>query len=1813
MLSKSFPPFLRGNYLLKVPGNGDCLYHTVLSFLLGRNLPAGHEAIGKFRHRLMDLVLENKEKVISDRPDGPHLIFFSHKAKENCCELWKSQPKNYHNNFLEITSSLNANTMRASCIEEWAECHRKDRTWGDDKILGIIAGLTGFSFFSYNGNVAEDNDSPFFLYNSRPQYGFKDNIPGGEVWIKYQYEHYGLIIPNEKKIQKSVSPYLDRPSNYVVDVEMGSILEEKNENDQLEKKIEMESIVNEKNENVDLKKRKRQGRLTNYFTRKEKVPVIVVARQADASAARRIFKNFEYKVKESSVNEISNKQEIICEQAAKKLKVNEADFSLQDREETLSSSEPTDLNAHFEISQSNPLQFETILHLPEQDIHFEQKPLEKEINENEPHLKENEEFLSNSEESDSDAYSFDDKSCFTDSDEHSNSDFEFDTDDFKSDYSSGDENLQCFGSSYKERITTSSNIQEKSKVKDQSTELTPDINPKIDNFSILQEIEIADAVENSDTSPSTPKESLATTSIIVDEVISEVLNFVVNKKPMCSSNSNLHLDTDTIKSEYSISDDECVDTLRFSNEGTISFDLNPNTEVPKNEKNECKTNIIKSHNKPKQNKRRVSNNSEEKSELSLPVNSKENFATPNAQPIYVTSEVLSPQAMHKSKLSGNERTCPVCQIKVKAKFFRKHLNKHPTPSDFKSNMKKPSEIKCPVCGDPIKITKFSKHFSKHSKIPNPIPNTTLKNDKHLEKENLDTQILCHLCGQTVNKSFIKRHMERMHKKPVEIGPKDNGNLQERHRQTDYIFNENMEQVHIMPKAKCLNGQKSKVHIEANKKTTHEREEQSDPLNQKNTQVKFAQDEDESHKNEKQTDTYEQKTKVDIDTDEASNLISPVNIAQDEENSIDSNQNSENLEPRKKKMKTHPINEPKQKAKKPKKFKKQKYNSLDRSVTCRVCDVEILEKNYKRHLQHEHHLSGENKRVKNQRSIGEMIRNPQASEETTIPKSQVIADNIDENQQRTEENTLPKPQGITNNQDIGKEILTEPKYQEKSDLTQEIQSIKNMLNILVKDKEEKENKRNEEPKEIRESTRIGQICPELDRCRTLEDILVALPFMEVKEGHVQCSLCVSTSAMFMFKWENSWESTSNKMSTEFSNFKGILKGHLNTKKHKFEKNKAEIVKKEEPRQITVGMNMTRTYHKMIITGEPDTHLESELMLQHQNGVDIGDIGHGRKIISEIIPCMAQDIRNSIETYLKTPLKQTTFLPTGKILADSSTKHHRQREFVAFSTVIADSEELIRAIHFPIIIQKDGKGITQKNAILQSLKLETENIVIKPEQYLGTSGDGHFQHCSVHQYMDAAFKVSRHHDYDPMHKAGRQDIHIRKAEEFKWLTRLTKNIGGAYKFAKMKNEFIEFYEFCQKYIEDPKYPETKFYEIAFYNECRFANSTCRVYRNAYEQYSALCEKLEKAIEDRRGKTDKKNQEIARKASGIANFLHTVLNATRLAGIADVYDVLGTALVIVQKVNYLPHERKDEFLKAVKKLDVMCECIHDHNICESTKEVEKCMWPRLHAQFTDLKQGIFKNKVLAAEQPEANRAGLRSEKKSTSENQVTQAVKELEKLTKSMHQKLKENVYKKDDQDFIEKIRAVTDLKSLTIKCNQRSIDSVHNDSINGFITNAQALTPQGKDIPEDTLRNQYKLFLEKIVDMNSGFETVLSSKKIIANLLKSEDKLYEGIEKVMYVITTAAVLTGIESIIESHISIFNARRDGRPITEKRAANEVMIKINGPDLSENEDFLRRSVEKSKKQWHYIRQTRNVLSYNVSKVIDRKLSQKSPLPFTV
>ena len=115
------------------------------------------------------------------------------------------------------------------------------------------------------------------------------------------------------------------------------------------------------------------------------------------------------------------------------------------------------------------------------------------------------------------------------------------------------------------------------------------------------------------------------------------------------------------------------------------------------------------------------------------------------------------------------------------------------------------------------------------------------------------------------------------------------------------------------------------------------------------------------------------------------------------------------------------------------------------------------------------------------------------------------------------------------------------------------------------------------------------------------------------------------------------------------------------------------------------------------------------------------------------------------------------------------------------------------------------------------------------------------------------------------------------------------------------------------------------------------------------------------------------------------------------------------------------------------------------------------------------------------------------------------------------------------------------------------------------------------------------------------------------MNSKKKLFVGIPKVIHLLCIACVGTGIESIIESHISIFKKRLERGELTDERANDEMTIAINGPCISEADSLLERAMNKSPIQWHFIKGERTRKHFNVSKVLDKKKAEKSKLPFTV
>lgn len=98
--------------------------------------------------------------------------------------------------------------------------------------------------------------------------------------------------------------------------------------------------------------------------------------------------------------------------------------------------------------------------------------------------------------------------------------------------------------------------------------------------------------------------------------------------------------------------------------------------------------------------------------------------------------------------------------------------------------------------------------------------------------------------------------------------------------------------------------------------------------------------------------------------------------------------------------------------------------------------------------------------------------------------------------------------------------------------------------------------------------------------------------------------------------------------------------------------------------------------------------------------------------------------------------------------------------------------------------------------------------------------------------------------------------------------------------------------------------------------------------------------------------------------------------------------------------------------------------------------------------------------------------------------------------------------------------------------------------------------------------------------------------------------------------AAIKMSVESIIESHVSVYELMfPKHRTVSEIKANNSMMIKLNGPNLAHCITIVKNSLDKyfkSHNDCHFTVKSQDIKSsFQVSKVIDKKQCEISKLPF--
>ena len=168
-----------GSRLIDVPGDGNCLWYSILTFLLGFEVKKDSEIVDIFKINFFKLVLQNRDKIVTekDKPRrerglNPNLVDFGHEAYRRCCSQYQKDPRGYHLGSFCVIQNSSLGQIQVTDLSDWCDVMSWKYSWGGTEVLSIIAGLTGLHFFTHMVPRG-DQIVPFMEVKSLTKYGFK--------------------------------------------------------------------------------------------------------------------------------------------------------------------------------------------------------------------------------------------------------------------------------------------------------------------------------------------------------------------------------------------------------------------------------------------------------------------------------------------------------------------------------------------------------------------------------------------------------------------------------------------------------------------------------------------------------------------------------------------------------------------------------------------------------------------------------------------------------------------------------------------------------------------------------------------------------------------------------------------------------------------------------------------------------------------------------------------------------------------------------------------------------------------------------------------------------------------------------------------------------------------------------------------------------------------------------------------------------------------------------------------------------------------------------------------------------------------------------------------------------------------------------------------------------------------------------------------------------------------------------------------------------------------------------------------------------
>ena len=643
---------------------------------------------------------------------------------------------------------------------------------------------------------------------------------------------------------------------------------------------------------------------------------------------------------------------------------------------------------------------------------------------------------------------------------------------------------------------------------------------------------------------------------------------------------------------------------------------------------------------------------------------------------------------------------------------------------------------------------------------------------------------------------------------------------------------------------------------------------------------------------------------------------------------------------------------------------------------------------------------------------------------------------------------------------------------------------------------------------------------------------------------------------------------------------------------------------------------------------------------KNGVDLGDINHSFGFVPKFLPHLAAAVRKRIKTLLSSKLVATGCLPPVNIVADKATHQHKTRQLVGVITLNPGGKNLIEALYLSAPGCPRGDGEYLKDNIVG-----VTDKFIDPSQYAGSTADGVYEHCKVGEKLDAHHGQKAHFTWDPMHSAPTIDTAMRntKADHapiFAWLNELTTAIGEGNKFINLGREYDRFFQVCAlKQKEDPNF---KIRNPKMFSETKFANWVVIIYAHFRDTFAALLITLEEVKEALRdgSSTERKKAETADSLQGKMYNTKWVLS---LSLSIDIYNIYSIMTKILQIVNILPFEKFDRFEEALKTYKKMLSCVdivdcpcafytdidNDYDVPKEFEESVKkvCYWPIYHNDIRELKkQGTYRGVPMGQLVPEPNRTRQGSQQVQQNllldlDAIVVVTNQRATEVVTFLHSGLSAKVFDGDDE-LIEKVRYLVDVKQEMKQIKVSGAAAISNIRWIRFLETSKFFEEDlFARIGANELRTQYREFNRRFEELSKkeGSEK-LTNLEILGKFFQPSGKMYIDIEGVLSILAKAMLSKGVESIVETWVSVLEHHSSGvRGLSQDRLDDEAMVAINGPELVHSDDIVDEAMgdywsnirRRNDKEGHFVRRSEHIKSYCISKAVDHMVNTVPRLPY--